>query len=144
MTTESGRNSVYQRIAPWLGEFGVPARIENAIASGLPDIIYVAGGKLIYIELKIMDYHKIILRRYQNAYASRCTPHVDPQYFWFLCATPNGDKYEMYMWRTIRDHVQKEVERKLIVDLKSIDPDFFIYGKKDVENWLQFIKDYET
>lgn len=141
MTIESGRNSVYRRISPWLGEYGVPMRIENAIASGIPDIIYAAAGKLIYIELKIMEYHKIVLRRYQNAYASRCFPYVNPQYFWFLCA--HRDKYEMYMWQTIRNHVQEEVKRKLVVDLKSIDPDFFIYNKEDIEPWLQFIKDYE-
>lgn len=142
MTIESGRGSVYQRIAPWLGNHGVPARIENAIASGLPDIIYAAAGKLIYIELKIRDGNQIVLRRYQNAYASRCLPHVDPQYFWFLAAV-GQERYEMYMFMTLRNYIQKEVEKKLIVNLKTITPDFIIKSKEDVKPWLQWILDYD-
>lgn len=134
MTTESGRSGIYSRISPWLGKYGVPMRIENAIASGLPDTIYAAKGNLIWIELKVVNNDKIELRRFQFAYASRCIPYLNPQFFWFLCADKT---YNMYMWQTLRPHM-----KGLEVTMTGIKPDHVLYSEKSVEGWLSLIKNH--
>jgi hypothetical protein len=139
MTTESGRNGVWRSIAPLLGKYGVPMRIENAIASGMPDSIFAARVNLIYIELKVVKHKHIELRPFQNAYASRCIPHLNPQFFWFLCY---DGEHKMYMFTTLRPHIEKAPGRHIVVNMSNLKPDHIITNNKSVELWLNKIKNY--
>src|SRR5262245_11978268 len=140
MTTESGRNSVWRSIVPSLDKHGVPMRIENAVVSGMPDSIYAARGRLIYIELKIVKHKHVELRPFQNAYASRCAQHLDPQYFWFLC---HDGEHKMYMFQTLRPHIKREPGRQLTIYMGSVKPDYILTNENSVKIWLNKIQNFD-
>lgn len=140
MTTESG---TYNRIMPWLGDYGCPVRIENAIASGLPDITFTAIGVNIWIELKVIKSEKIQLRPFQYAYASRTFEHIKPEYFWFL--GNDGNQLRMYMFKTIKPFCRPiPGEKRIEVNLEGVRPDHILVNKSSIATWLNWIAKYRA
>ena len=140
MTTESG---TYSRIAPWLGDYGVPVRIENAIASGLPDVSFAAIGVNIWIELKVIRGEKMQMRPFQYAYASRCVEYIRPEYFWIL--GNDGKQLRMYMFRTIRPFCKPVPgEKRVDVDVSGVRPDHILVNKSSIGTWLAWIVKYRA
>lgn len=131
-------SEVYEKLKKPFNTFGVLSRVENAIGSGLPDVIYVANGNIIYIELKIIKSNTIYIRPFQYAYAVRTIPHIKPQYFWYLCANQTG--INMYMFDTLREHILREGNGLLSVKLNELKPDYRFYRSASIGGWLDFIK----
>ena len=133
MTTES---QLYRRIRPWLTPYGMVVRLENAVGSGMPDVLLAANGQIVLIELKVIDGFCIHLQKTQFAFAASMSPHIRPRGYWFFCFK-QGVVY-CYTWQNMRDAVPT-ANAELTLNISGLEPNFVLKSSEDVKHWLAHI-----
>lgn len=109
---------LYAKIKPWLSTWGYSSRVENAVGSGMPDVIYATKRGVMYIELKIEHSGKIKLEPYQLAFATKCLKFTPQGFYWF-CVW-RKDIVEVYYAEHIISGEFEPVEKGMTLKLKGI------------------------
>jgi hypothetical protein len=73
---------LYRKLEPWFKQGGLPIRIENAIGSGMPDILVLRKGRAIFVELKIQHSGKIHMPKFQWSFGRRIMRYYDASLHW--------------------------------------------------------------
>jgi Holliday junction resolvase len=97
---------LYERLRLNLATHGVAMRIENAVTPGLPDVIYVAHGRIIFIELKIRRGNFIHIPRHQWSYAKSIAPRIDKSMHWVAIGTGPGEPVMFHQFHEIGKAVE--------------------------------------
>ena len=141
MINESG---LWDKLRPWLSNYGVPTRIESAVTSGLPDIIYSSGGTLILLELKIERSGTIKMPIFQYSWARKNSHQLAPHYHWVAVLPETSSEVKFYKFETLLPHiVSNENQRTMYAYTDSVGCDYLVNKMADVSDWLSYIEEAE-
>lgn len=133
VTTEK---NMWDKLRPWLNAYGIAIRIENGVGEGLPDVLFISGGRVIFIELKVLHGNRIILRRFQYAMATRVRHHIENKNYIF--AVDTGEDISLFTFEQIRGlSVNPLANESISIDLSTTVPFVTLDAMDDVLYFLE-------
>ena len=87
----------------WGDSNGIMTKIENAASTSVPDYIYMSGGLIMWMELKIRYNDRYIYGPpYQMAYAIRISHHINPWQHHYIVYRESTNTFEVFTERAAR------------------------------------------
>lgn len=71
-------------VRPFILKYGEVFRIENAMGSGMPDLMYMGNKKTGFIETKVVHNGKIYFERFQLPWYNRYLKHGADKSLWVI------------------------------------------------------------
>lgn len=148
-TPDMNEHDAWQVMKPNLDSIGVPTRLENAAASSVPDVLFVAGRLMMFIELKMNYGGCILMNRFQYAYAKRISHHIRPHMHWVAVYVREEDAFFMFTFKRV-DSMEFEVKAqggKLQFYWppvwEKMPKKFMLATQADYDEWFDIIKGLE-
>jgi hypothetical protein len=133
-------HEAWQTMSPYLNNFGIATRLENAAAASVPDVLYITGGLMIFIELKINHGGHFYMNPFQWAYGNRIRHHLRPHFHWVAVW---DDGFRMFSFLRVRQMSNESRGHKLKFHWQPIwekmPTKFHLQRENDYKNWLDAI-----
>lgn len=123
-----------------LNTFGVATRLENSAASSVPDVLFMTGGLMMFIEMKVDYAGKIYVPPFQFSYGVRIANQIKDHMHWVAVWVDKYEGFAMFTFKRLRSMPCESKNGKLVFDWadvwNSMKTQFVI---KDLESCELFI-----
>jgi len=135
---------LWKMLKPTFDGLGMAVRLENTAGTSVPDILLMAKGVFVFIELKIQHGNRFYCPPFQWSLAVKASSHVRPHNHWYLVALDNRSPMRLFQFSTLKDHADLVyTNNKLEVSLKDVKPDFALDTPKDLRKWFKYVEEQE-
>jgi hypothetical protein len=122
----------------WGNEHGVMTRLENTTAASVPDIIFMSGGLMMWMELKVLYNGRYIYSPiFQLAYATKISHHIHDWQHHYIVYDPESSVYRQYLPKQIKEAPgEPSGTKQWRTDLQTVAPKFAITNKEEFKQYL--------
>lgn len=135
-------HDAWQNLRPKLNTFGVATRLENAAAASVPDILYLTGGLMMFIELKVNYSGRIYFNHFQLGYGVRISHHIKPHNHWVFIWDDAVEGFRAYTFKDIRSMPMETVNDRISI-VWEFDRFFALKQMDTYKEWLDHVNKLE-
>lgn len=122
----------------WGNMSGVMTRLENTAGASIPDIIFMSGGLMMWMEVKYQRGDFIYSPAYQLAYMVRVSNQLnDWQHHYVVYST---DRFKIYTGRQIKSAPSEVRGNKVRHDVSKLKPVFEVVNHADFEKYRDYLE----
>lgn len=130
------------RWCTWGNRTGIMTVVENAASTSLPDLCYMSGGLMMWMEAKYLYNHKYIYAPpYQSAYAKRISHHLNEWQHHYVVFDPAGNHFKVFTAVQISKAPLEAVGNKLRYDLSTVVPIFYVSNQAEFDAYRDYLEE---
>lgn len=140
-------HDAWQNMKPYLDNFGVPTRLENSAAASVPDVLFICGGLMMFIELKVDYSGYFYMPPFQFAYANRIKHHLRPHFHWIAVWNHDNNGFMMFAFQRVLTMPRDTKGHKLRFHWEPVwekmKTKFLLYSAETYDEWIKAIMKLE-
>ena len=129
-------HDLWGKIREPLNRHGVATRLENAAAMSVPDILFVSGGAMVFIEMKIVYGEKVYMPIFQHSYGKRISHYINDFMHWVAAWDDEAGSIRMYTFRQVSTCPISASGNKLTFNISQCKPKYILTRPESWSLWV--------